>query len=126
MSRRSQQKEAAEEAYQLQTRAGIEGAARTTAIGLGLAVIGHHLWPAFRRQTVAIKGFLVSGFTIFGLVFGAERALVEFENKKRREENALRQEARIALARRGLIGTETEIAQWRTEQASERTNKTES
>lgn len=58
--------------------------------------------------------------TIFGLVFGAERALVEFENKKRREENALRQEARIALARRGLIGTETEIAQWKAEKASER------
>jgi len=69
--------------------------------------------PVFRRQTLAFKGFIVSGFTIFGLVFGAESALIEHENIRRREENILRREARIDLARRGLVGTETEIANWK-------------
>ena len=51
--------------------------------------------------------------TITGLVFGAESALMEHENRRRREENILRREARLDLARRGLIGTETEIAKWK-------------
>ena len=35
------------------------------------------------------------------------------EAVRRREENIIRREARLDLARRGLIGTETEIAKWR-------------
>lgn len=35
------------------------------------------------------------------------------ENIRRREENQLRREARLELARKGLIGTETEIANWK-------------
>jgi hypothetical protein len=58
--------------------------------------------------------------TIVGLVFGAERALFEHENKKRREENIIRREARLDLARKGLIGTETEIANWKAEKELER------
>jgi len=38
---------------------------------------------------------------------------MEHENRRRREENILRREARLDLARRGLIGTETEIAKWK-------------
>ncbi len=38
---------------------------------------------------------------------------MEHENRRRREENILRREARFDLARRGLIGTETEIANWK-------------
>ena len=56
-----------------------------------------------------------SAVTIFGLVFGAESALIEHENIRRREENILRREARLDLARRGLVGTETEIANWKAE-----------
>ncbi|KAF8974388.1 hypothetical protein BDZ97DRAFT_1690147 [Flammula alnicola] len=121
---RSRQRQDVDEAYELQSKAGVAGAARSTAVGVGLAVIGHHLWPAFRRQTLAFKGFLVSGFTIAGLVFGAERALVEHENRKRREENILRREARLDLARRGLIGTETEIANWKAEKELARNKST--
>ena len=40
--------------------------------------------------------------------------MIEHENKRRKEENILRREARLDLARRGLIGTETEIAKWKT------------
>lgn len=54
-----------------------------------------------------------SAVTIFGLVFGAESALIEHENIRRREENILRREARLDLARKGLVGTETEIANWK-------------
>ena len=32
---------------------------------------------------------------------------------KRKEENLIRREARMDLARQGLVGTETEIAKWR-------------
>lgn len=35
------------------------------------------------------------------------------EAARRREENLIRREARIDLARQGLVGTETEIAKWR-------------
>lgn len=127
MSRRARQREDVEKAYELQSQAAIAGAARSTAVGVGLAVIAHHMWPVFRRQTLAFKGFIVSGFTIFGLVFGAESALIEHENIRRREENILRREARLDLARKGLVGTETEIANWKAarEQALERDQTSE-
>lgn len=102
-----------DEAYEIQSKAAIQGALRSTAIGVGLAIIAHHGWPVFRRQTLAFKGFIVSGFTIFGLVFGAESALLTHETMRRREEAVIRREARLDLARQGLVGTETEIAKWR-------------
>ncbi|KAF9469074.1 hypothetical protein BDZ94DRAFT_1286949 [Collybia nuda] len=102
-----------EKAYAVQSRAALEGAARGTAIGLGLAFVAHCTWPLFRRQTLAFKGYLVSGFTCFGLVFSAEYALQRHEILRRHEETMIRREARYDLARRGLVGTETEIAKWR-------------
>ncbi|KAF9535085.1 hypothetical protein CPB83DRAFT_843446 [Crepidotus variabilis] len=110
---RAQLREDVEEAYKIQSEAATNGALRGTSIGIGLAIIAHHLWPVFRRQTLAFKGFVVSGFTITGLVFSAETALMAHENIRRREENQLRREARLELARKGLIGTETEIANWK-------------
>ncbi|KAF8914110.1 hypothetical protein CPB84DRAFT_1811525 [Gymnopilus junonius] len=112
MSRRAKEREDLDKAHEFQTKGAMAGAARSTGIGLGLVIMAHHLWPIFRRQTLAFKGFLVSGFTMCGLVFGAESALIKYENTKRRDENILRREARLDLARRGLIGTETEIANW--------------
>ncbi|KAM6495739.1 hypothetical protein JOM56_008445 [Amanita muscaria] len=113
MEARSRQRQDIEQAYQIQARAAVEGAARGAAIGLGLAILGHYLWPVFRRQTLAFKAFLTSGCTIAGLTFGAENALLAHEAVKRKEENLIRREARIDLARQGLVGTETEIAKWR-------------
>jgi hypothetical protein len=52
---------------------------------------------------------------IAGLVIGAESALQRYENVRRREGNVIRREARLDLARRGLIATETEIANWKAE-----------
>lgn len=54
---------------------------------------------------------------MFGLVLGAENALLSHEKDQRRVETALRREARIDLAKRGLVGTETEIAKWKDERA---------
>jgi hypothetical protein len=48
------------------------------------------------------------------MTFGAENALLIHEAAKRKEENIIRREARMDLARQGLVGTETEIAKWRT------------
>jgi hypothetical protein len=53
--------------------------------------------------------------TIAGLVIGADNALLTHEAERRRSEHAIRREARMDLARRGLIATETEIAKWRVE-----------
>jgi len=111
----SWQREDIDRAYEIQSKAAIEGASRTMAIGSGLTVIAHHTWPAFRRQTLAFKGFVISAFTITGLVFGAESALQQHEAVRRREENVIRREARLDLARRGLVATETEIANWKAE-----------
>lgn len=48
----------------------------------------------------------------FGLVTGAESALMAHEAKQRQVDSRIRREARIDLAKRGLVGTETEIAKW--------------
>ena len=55
--------------------------------------------------------------TIFGLVTSADRALLSHEGQQRATEAVLRREARIDLARRGLVATETEILKWRDEKA---------
>ncbi|KAF8351305.1 hypothetical protein F5887DRAFT_202444 [Amanita rubescens] len=113
MDARNRQREDVEEAYQIQARAAVEGGARAAAIGIGLAVLGHYAWPLLRRQTLAFKAFLVTGCTFTGMVLGAENALIAHEAVKRKEENIIRREARMDLARQGLVCTETEIAKWR-------------
>jgi hypothetical protein len=50
-----------------------------------------------------------------GMTFGAERALLAHETERRKEENTLRRQARLELAQRGIIPTETEITKWRAE-----------
>ncbi|EMD40575.1 hypothetical protein CERSUDRAFT_111170 [Gelatoporia subvermispora B] len=114
---RASRREDVERAYGIQVRAAVYGAARWGAVGFGLAVLGHYSWPAFRRQTVAFKGFLVSTITIFGLVITAENALLAYEAQRRQEETILRRQARIDLARQGLVATEPAIAQWKAERA---------
>ncbi|TFK76096.1 hypothetical protein BDN72DRAFT_831541 [Pluteus cervinus] len=113
MTTRSRHREDVDKAYELQSRAALIGAFRAAALGTGLTLIAHHSWPLFRRQTLAFKAFLISGFAMAGLTFGAENALLKYESERRREENLIRRQARIDLAKHGLIGTETEIAKWR-------------
>ncbi|PFH52871.1 hypothetical protein AMATHDRAFT_79543 [Amanita thiersii Skay4041] len=113
MESRSRQRDDVERAYLIQARAATEGAAQAMAAGLGLTILGHYTWPLFRRQTLAFKAFLVSACAIAGLTFGAENALLAHEAQRRREENLMRREARLDLARQGLVGTETEIARWK-------------
>lgn len=115
MSTRLQHREDVDRAHEVQNKAAIEGGLRGTAVGLGLAIIVHYSWPLFRRQPLAFKSFLVSTFTVFGLVFGAENALQAHEAEQRYRENFLRKQARYDLARRGVVPTETEIAKWKRE-----------
>jgi len=96
-------------------KAAAWGAAKYTVLGISLATIGHSFYHPFRRQTLAFKGFLVSAFTMFGLVVGADTALLSHERHQRIAESAIRRDARIDLARRGIVGTETEIAKWKEE-----------
>lgn len=50
---------------------------------------------------------------MFGLVVGADTALLSHERSQRIAESAIRRDARLDLARRGIVGTETEIAKWK-------------
>lgn len=45
---RERRKQDADRAYEVQVKAGTEGALRYTALGIGLAIMGHYTWPAFR------------------------------------------------------------------------------
>jgi hypothetical protein len=67
------------------------------------------------RRSLSSYGFPVA---VTGLVFEAESALMTYEREMRVTETALRKEARMDLARRGLIGTESEIAKWKAERQS--------
>ncbi|KAA1466124.1 hypothetical protein DENSPDRAFT_846668 [Dentipellis sp. KUC8613] len=110
---RERRREQAEEAYKLQASAGALGAAKFGAIGVSAAVVAHYTWPWFRRQTLAGKGFLVS--ILYGLVTAADHALLNHEHEQRVAEASLRREARLDLARRGMVATESEILKWRAE-----------
>jgi len=104
-----------DKAHELQIKAGIKGSAQYTGLGLGVVIIGHHTWPLFRLQTLPFKAFLVSAFTMFGLVVTADDVLLKHTARRRREIGALRKEARIDLTRRGIIPTETALREWQTE-----------
>lgn len=115
---RAKRREDTEEAYRLQIKAAALGAARWTVGGIGVATLAHYSWPLFRKQTLPLKAFLVSFCTVFGVVTGADRALLNHERYQRLHESAIRAEARIDLARRGLVPTETEILKWKEERIS--------
>ena len=53
--------------------------------------------------------------TFYGLISRADTALISHENHQRLTENDLRREARIDLARRGLVATESQIMKWKDE-----------
>ena len=63
---------------------------------------------------------LLCTVAVFGLCIHAENALQAHELEQRLKENSLRREARIDLARRGLVATETEIAKWKEERTRAR------
>lgn len=66
-------------------------------------------------QTLALKGFIVSGFTIFGFVVGADTVLLNHEGRQRSEEDLIRGVARRELARKGVLASEREIEKWKEE-----------
>lgn len=77
-----------------------------------------HLIPA-SRQTLALKGFLVSSASVTGLVMGADNYLLKYESQQRYQENELRRKARNDLARQGIIATESEIRRWKQRKEAE-------
>ncbi|GHJ87082.1 hypothetical protein NliqN6_3484 [Naganishia liquefaciens] len=104
-----------ERAYRLQVRGGLEGAVKYTVYGTLLVTLGHLTWPLFRRQTLALKGFIVSSAAVTGLVINADNYLLRYESQQRLTENEVRRRARNELAQRGIIATEGEIRKWRRE-----------
>jgi len=52
---------------------------------------------------------------VFGLVVTADNVLLKHEARQRLEIGAIRKEARIDLARRGIIPTETALRKWQEE-----------
>ncbi|TKY84860.1 hypothetical protein EX895_005940 [Sporisorium graminicola] len=104
-----------ESAYELQRNAAMKGALLYTALGASSCFLAHHLFPGFRRQTLALKGFITSGFTIFGFVVGADTVLLSHESQQRSEENMVRSRARAELGKKGIVASEKEIEKWKDE-----------
>lgn len=73
------------------------------------------MFPKFRSQTLAFKAFIVSGFTIFGFVVGADTVLLNHEGRQRGEEDLIRGVARRELAKKGILASETAIERWKEE-----------
>lgn len=85
-------------------------------IGAGSVYMAHHLFPGFRRQTLALKGFITTGVAIFGLCTGAEAVLQGHETQQRNEENLIRNRARSHLGSQGIVASEAEIEKWKSEE----------
>jgi len=126
MADRSRLRTDVDTAHNLQINAGIKGAVQFTGLGLGVVTIAHHSWPLFRRQTFAFKTFLVSAFTMFGLVVTADNVLLKHEARRRAEIAALRKEARMDFARRGIMPTETAFREWEAERENGRESTADS
>ena len=75
--------------------------------------IPHFVDTPVSKQTLPLKAFLVTTAAIFGFTLSADSALLKFETRQRIEEAAVRKQARMGLAKQGLVPTETEIARWR-------------
>lgn len=101
-----------QEAYDLQMWGATEGAVRWTLYGLIFTTTLHHTWPLFRRQTLAGKAFVVSGFTIFGLVTWADHYLIAYEREERQQNEMLRRAAQRSIASTGKVASEREIRSW--------------
>lgn len=95
--------------------AAIRGATAYTLLGITATAASHHLFPRFRSQTLALKAFIVSGFTIFGFVVGADTVLLNHEGRQRSEEDLIRGVARRELAKKGILASEREIERWKDE-----------
>jgi hypothetical protein len=93
--------------------AAVRGALVYGVLGASTCFFAHHLFPGFRRQTLALKGFLTSGAAIFGLVVGADTVLLSHESQQRSNENLVRARARAELAKRGMVATEKDIEKWK-------------
>lgn len=89
-----------------------EGAVRWTIYGLLTCTTMHFTWPWFRKQTLAGKGFIVSSFTIFGLVTWADHYLISYEKEERQANERLRRAAQHSLASSGKIASESNIKSW--------------
>lgn len=62
---------------------------------------------------MALKAFIISGFTIFGFVVGADTVLLNHEGRERSEEDLIRGVARRELAKKGILASEREIERWK-------------
>ncbi|OCB84476.1 hypothetical protein A7U60_g8462 [Sanghuangporus baumii] len=111
-AQRAKRREEIDHAYGEVARAATWGAVKYGLFGASLATLAHFTWPTFRVTKAHVPAPAV---VCTGLVFYAEDKLQTHEAATRIKEGRLRREARIDLARRGLVGTETEIAKWKEE-----------
>ena len=70
------------------------------------------IWGYSFAAVALVLLILFLAVVCFGLITHAESALLAHEAEQRRVDSRLRRDARIDLAKRGLVGTETEIAKW--------------
>lgn len=99
--------------FSLRQDAAVKGMVIWGFLGAGTCFLAHNMFPAFRSQTLALKGFLTTGSAIFGLVTGAEAVLQDYESQQRSDENLIRDRARTELGKKGMVASEAEIEKWK-------------
>ncbi|GAA5898153.1 hypothetical protein JCM6882_003338 [Rhodosporidiobolus microsporus] len=102
-----------EVAYRLQVIGAREGAIRWTLIAGAAMLFANHRYPLVARHTLAGKAFVVSWFSIFGMVINADHYLLEWEQQHRIASEKWRELARKELAAKGTIPTETAMRAWK-------------
>jgi len=102
-------KAAVENGYKVQVRGALEGGIRWTIYGFITITAAHLYFPRFARQTLALKAYMISGFTTFGAVTWAERRLLSHEAVQRKVDDRRRREAMSSLSNAGHFPGERQI-----------------
>ncbi|KAH8113392.1 hypothetical protein DFH11DRAFT_1727867 [Phellopilus nigrolimitatus] len=119
MAARAKRREEVEQAYALQAKAASWGALKYGTFGAALATFAHHTWPTFRHMLTLACCSSVSPQSCASASSRTQRApSSRTSGSSASQESRLRREARIDLARRGVVGTETEITKWKEDHAA--------
>ncbi|WFD38874.1 uncharacterized protein MJAP1_001839 [Malassezia japonica] len=112
-SRRKWREKHINNAYETQKSGAIRGAVVWSVVGATGVFMAHHIFPGFKRQTLALKGLLTISAASIGLVFGAENALLRYEHGQRSHDNLELEELVYAPPDEDEVGRElrTECAQ---------------
>ncbi|TIA93345.1 hypothetical protein E3P99_00120 [Wallemia hederae] len=110
---RGRRTDAVDYAHKLQIWHGTIGMLKYTCYGSILVYLANMRFPWMQRQTLAGKAFVVSSFSIFGLVVSADSHLLSHERQQGSVENEVRRRALEDLSEKhGIVASEGQIRRW--------------